>query len=69
MPVKRQDTTPRNNRGIRAKESMEALDQLARKTLNMSGAEFIHAWESGEFEDQPETPELIVLKLLIRHTR
>jgi hypothetical protein len=52
-----------------AEEGMAMLDRLARKTMDMSGEEFITAWESGEFDGQRETPELIRLVLLIPFTR
>ena len=56
-----------NERGIHEmtlEEGKEMFDLEARKLLNMSGDEFIRAWEAGEFDDQPETPAVIRLALL-----
>lgn len=68
MSVK-SSTTPQfiNDRGIHEmtlEEGKEMFDRVARRLLNMSGDEFIRAWEAGEFDDQPETPEVIRLVLL-----
>jgi hypothetical protein len=45
-------------------EGKEMLDREARRLLNISGDEFIRAWEAGEFDDQPETPAVMRLALL-----
>lgn len=68
-----QSTTPkpRNDRihEMSVEEGEAMFDSLARSSMNMSGEEFIRAWESGEFDNQPETPEVIRLVLLIPFTR
>lgn len=61
-----------NERGIHEmtlEEGKEMFDRVARKRLNMSGDEFIRAWEAGEFDGQPETPDVIHLVMLIPFTR
>ncbi|CAN5814232.1 hypothetical protein BH20CHL1_BH20CHL1_10540 [soil metagenome] len=68
-----QSTTPksRNDRihEMSTEEGKEMFDSLARSSMNMTGDEFIRAWESGEFDDQPETSGVIRLVLLIPFTR
>ena len=46
-------------------EGHEMLDKLARRYLNMSADEFIKAWESGEFDDEPDRPEVMRLAMLL----
>lgn len=41
------------------------FDRQARRYLNMSGEEFIRAWEAGEFDDEPDRPEVIRVAMLI----
>lgn len=56
-----------NERGIHEmtlEEGQEMFDKAARRLMNMSGDEFVRAWEAGEFDDQPERPEVIRLVLL-----
>jgi hypothetical protein len=46
-------------------EGRKLLDKQARRYLNMSGDEFIQKWESGEFDDDPDRPEIMRLVMLI----
>ena len=46
-------------RELTEEEARELFDELARRYLNMSGAEFLRAWDAGEFaadleEERPE---------------
>ncbi len=50
-------------------EGRQMFDEIARKTVNMSGEEFIHAWESGKFDDQSENTAVSRLVALIPITR
>ncbi len=54
---------------ISQKEYREILDELARQYVNMSGDEFIEAWESGEFDNQREFPGLMEMVMMIPLTR
>lgn len=36
-------------------ETWEMFDRQARARANMSGEEFIRAWDAGEFDDDPES--------------
>jgi hypothetical protein len=46
------------------KEGKKLLDRQARRSLNMSGEEFVCKWKARQFED-PEDPELMRLAFLI----
>jgi hypothetical protein len=46
-------------------EGMGILDKGARRYSDMSGEEFIHAWESGQFDDDPDGPNVMYVALLI----
>lgn len=67
-------TTPIEKRQLKVKkdiqfldkdEGMALLDRQARRYLDMSGEEFLRAWESGEFDDDPDRPEVIRVAMLI----
>jgi hypothetical protein len=47
------------------KEGRALLDKQARRYLNMSGDEFVKRWEAGEFDDDPDRPEVMRLVMLI----
>ena len=46
-------------------EGWELLDKQARKYLNMSGKEFVKKWEAGEFDEDPDQPELMHVAMLL----
>ncbi len=46
-------------------EGWELLDKQARKYLNMSGKEFVKKWEAGDFDEDPDQPELMRLAMLL----
>ena len=50
---------------ITKEEGMQILDQEARRLFNMSGKEFMDAWESGEFDDDPDGPGVMRVAMLI----
>jgi hypothetical protein len=50
-------------------EGLKMIDELARKTLNMSGSEFIAAWDAGKFDAAPDRPEIIDLVMLLPFAR
>lgn len=39
-------------------EAWEMFDRAAHRYFDMSGEQFIHAWESGEFDDDPDAPNV-----------
>lgn len=50
-------------------EACEAFDQQARRYLNMSGEEFLHALDAGEFDDDFDRPEVIRVWMLLPFVR
>ena len=46
-------------------EGRELFDRLARGYLRMSGAEFVRAWEAGDFQNDAEQPEVAQLVMLM----
>lgn len=46
-------------------EARQMFDEEARKWLGMSGDEFVRAWEAGEFDDNPDRPEVMTVALLL----
>lgn len=53
----------RQVRELTDEQSWELFDEAARFYLDLSGEEFLHWWESGEFEnpDQPEVMSVLML--------
>ncbi len=43
--------------GLSDEEAHAAFDQHARRELGISGEEFRHRWDAGEFSPVPDTPE------------
>jgi hypothetical protein len=46
-------------------EGVDLLDQQARRYLNMTGAEFLTAWQAGQFDDDPDRTEVMRVAMLI----
>lgn len=46
-------------------EARELLDKQARRYLGMSGEEFIRAWDAGEFDADPDRPEVMRVAMLL----
>ena len=46
-------------------EARAFLDAQARRYLDMSGDEFQRAWEAGEFDDDPDRPEVMRVAMLL----
>lgn len=42
---------------VTREEGIALFDQQARKTLGLSGDEFLRRWDAGEFQPIPDTPE------------
>jgi hypothetical protein len=54
---------------LSTEEGWAMLDRQARRYLNMSAEDFIAAWESGAFDDDPDRPEVMRVALLIPFAR
>jgi hypothetical protein len=46
-------------------EGRELLDRAARRYLGISGDEFLERWERGDYDDDPDRPEVMRLAMLI----
>jgi hypothetical protein len=46
-------------------EAAALFDREARRRLGMSGPEFIAAWESGQFDDDPDQPAIMYMAMLL----
>jgi hypothetical protein len=44
---------------------MAFVDREARRYLHMSAEEFIRAWEAGEFDDDPDRPDVMYVAMLL----
>jgi len=53
---------------LNREEGRVLFDEQARKYLNMSGEEFLRAWDAGEFKD-PDRPEVLRVAMLIPFVR
>jgi hypothetical protein len=54
---------------VSLEEGRAILDRQARRCLNMSGDEFARAWDAGEFDDDPDRPEVIDVAMLLPFAR
>ena len=45
-------------------ESWQRFDEAAQFYLHMHGEEFLKAWDAGEFDENPDRPEVMRLVLL-----
>jgi hypothetical protein len=61
-------TAPTTNGQIREltrEEGLALLDREARRYLQMTAEEFIRAWEAGEFDDDPDRPDVMYVAMLL----
>ena len=61
-------TAPPTNGQIRElthEEGLALLDREARRYLQMTAEEFIRAWEAGEFDDDPDRPDVMYVAMLL----
>jgi hypothetical protein len=66
------DTSTRTNGQIREltrEEGLALLDREARRRLHMSAEEFIRAWASGEFDADPDRPDVMYVAMLLPFAR
>ncbi len=50
---------------LQREEGWALLDQAARHYLDMSAEDFIQAWERGDFDEDPERPEVIRVAMMV----
>jgi hypothetical protein len=62
-------TAPQSSNGhireLTREEGLALLDQAARRYLDMSADAFIQAWEAGEFDDDPDRPDVMYVAMLL----
>ncbi len=46
-------------------EGWELLDKQALKYLSMSAKEFVKKWKAGEFDEDPDRPEIMHVAMLL----
>jgi hypothetical protein len=46
-------------------EGWELLDREARRYLHMDAAQFIKAWDAGEFDADPDRPDVMYVAMLL----
>jgi len=50
---------------LTAQQAGDAIDHAARRYLGRSGVEFRRAWEAGEFDADPDRPEVMRVAALL----
>jgi hypothetical protein len=65
----RTKVTNEHIRELTREEGRALLDREARRYLGMSGDEFIEAWESGKFADNPDQSDVMYVALLLPFAR
>ena len=61
-------TTTRDGVEIRyvsEEEAWQIVEDAAQRELGMSAKEFIEAWDSGRFDDDPDRPEIMKVVMLL----
>jgi hypothetical protein len=46
-------------------EGLALLDREAQRYLHMSAEQFIKAWEAGEFDEDPDRPDVMYVAMLL----
>lgn len=59
------DTTQTEIRELDQEEALLLFDAEARRSLGMTGEEFLRAWGAGEFDDDPDRPEIMRVVMLL----
>ncbi len=52
-------------RELTQEEGMALLDREAQRYLHMSAEQFMKAWEAGEFDDDPDRPDVMYVAMLL----
>ena len=50
-------------------EGRRLFDREAQRLLSISGAEFLRRWDAGEYDADPDRPEIMSLVMLIPFAR
>jgi hypothetical protein len=61
-------TAPTTNGQVREltrEEGLALLDRETRRYLQISAEEFIRAWEAGEFDEDPDRPDVMYVAMLL----
>jgi hypothetical protein len=56
-------------RELSLEEGRKLFDEAARFYLKVSGEEFIRSWEGGEYDDDPDRPEVMNVAMLLPFAR
>ena len=54
---------------VTREEGLALLDRAARKRLNMSGPDFVAAWDAGQFEGKADNAKVAGVAMLIPFAR
>jgi hypothetical protein len=57
--------TPTEVQQVDEDDARAVFDEQARQNLNMSGEEFLQAWDAGEFDADPDRPEVMRVVFLL----
>ncbi|MBI4579705.1 MAG: hypothetical protein HY718_08390 [Planctomycetes bacterium] len=52
-------------RELTREQARALLDRQARRYLGMGGDEFVRKWDAGEFDDNPDRPEVMRVAMLL----
>jgi hypothetical protein len=52
-------------RELTREEGLALLDREAQRYLHMSAEQFIKAWEAGEFDEDPDRPDVMYVAMLL----
>jgi hypothetical protein len=58
-------TTTNGHIDLTQDEAYALLDREARRYLGMSAQDFIAAWESGQFDRDPDQPDVMYVAMLL----
>ena len=59
------ETTNGHVRELTREEGIALLDQAAQHYLHMSGQAFLEAWQTGQFNDDPDRPDVMYVAMLL----
>jgi len=59
------ETTNGEIRELTREEARALLDRETRRYLGMSVEEFVHAWNDGKFDEDPDQPEIMHVAMLL----
>jgi hypothetical protein len=59
------ETTNGQIRELTREEGLALLDREAQRYLHMSAEQFIKAWEAGDFDEDPDRPDVMYVAMLL----